>query len=143
LISVSQQPKPNISLIIITDTPETGPTHQQDHIEQNNTVQGDTGSKTASEECTCMYVKSAKITVAKPYSTAARQLVGHQKARGCFSGVSAFKGAGRDEPGMGNESRTILVFCFFLQVVAELHMVCDGVSETARQMRHGERRESV
>jgi hypothetical protein len=44
---------------------------------------------------------------------------------------------------MGNESRTILVFCFFLQVVAELHMVCDGVSETARQMRHGERRESV
>jgi hypothetical protein len=74
LISVSQQPKPNISLIIITDTPETGPTHQQDHIEQNNTVQGDTGSKTASEECTCMYVKSAKITVAKPYSTAARQM---------------------------------------------------------------------
>jgi hypothetical protein len=42
-------------------------------------------------------------------------LIGHQKARGRYSGVSAFKGYGRDEPGMGNESRMILVFCFFLR----------------------------
>jgi hypothetical protein len=69
-----------------------------------------------------MHVKSAIITVAKPQSTAARQMAIQKiileaswtsKGKRVLFWRWRVQGTGRDEPGMGNESRTILVFLLF------------------------------